>query len=70
MWLIGLEGFILISFRDRVFSTAIFTGSALTVHKSFKMMFRIALFGVIQAMIDAYQCCVCRFWNMVLLLLQ
>ena len=38
----------------RFLTTAIFTDSASTVHDSFKIMFQISLFGVIQAIIHAY----------------
>ena len=42
--------------RDRFLTTVIFIGSAWTVHNSLKIMFQIFTFGVIQAMIHAYQC--------------
>ena len=42
---------------DRFLTMAIFTGSASTVHNSLKIMFQNFTFGVIQAMIHAYQCC-------------
>ena len=38
----------------RFLTTASFIGSALIVHKSFKIIFKIVHFGVIQAMIYAY----------------
>ena len=71
MWFIelGLRTYFILK-RDRFLTTAIFTGSASTAHNSFKKCFKISHFGVIQAMIHAYQCCVFRFWNKVLFLLQ
>ena len=48
---------------DGFLTAAIFTGSASTVHNSLN-------FGVIHAMIHAHQCCVFRFWNKVLFLMQ
>ena len=64
MWFIelGLRTYFILK-RGRFLSTAIFIGSALTVHNSLKIMFQNSHFGVIQAMIHAYQCCVFRFWE-------
>ena len=55
MWFIelGLRTYFILK-RGGFLTTAIFTGFTSTVHKSFK----ISLFGVSQAMIHAYQCCV------------
>ena len=53
----------------RFFTTAISIGFASTVHKSFKECFKIAPFGVIQAMIDTCWCSIFRFWNNVTVLL-
>ena len=64
MWFIelGLRSYFILK-RDRFLTTAIFIGSASTVHNSFKVMFQNFTFGVIQSMIHAYQGCVFRFWN-------
>ena len=71
MWFIewGLRTYFILK-RDRFLTTAIFTGSASTVHNSFKIMFQNFTFWCDQAMIHAYQCCVFRFWKKVLFLLQ
>ena len=71
MWFIelGLRTYFILK-RYRFLTTAIFIASASTVHNSFKIMFKISHFGVIHAMIHAYQCCVFRFWNKILFLLQ
>ena len=56
MWLIelGLRTYFILK-RDRFVTTSIFTGSASTVHNSFKVMFQnFTFFGVIQAMLHAY----------------
>ena len=57
MWFIEL-GFhtYFISKGDRFLTAAIFTGSASTVHNSLKIILKMLFFGVIQAMIHAYQC--------------
>ena len=69
MWLIklGFHNYFTLK-RYRLLTTSNFIGSASTVHKSSKM-FYIALFSVIQAMIDAYWCSVFRFWYNISVLL-
>ena len=67
---LGISTDLFILKNERFLTTAIFTGSTSTVHKSFKIMFQNFTFGVIQAMIHAYQCCVFLFWNKALFLLQ
>ena len=72
MWFIelGLRTYFILK-RDRFLPTAIFIGSASTVHNSFKIMFQNFTFWCYPgAMIHAYQCCVFRFWNKILFLLQ
>ena len=45
---LGLGNYFILK-RYRFLTTTIFIGSASTIHKSFKIMFKIVLFGVIQA---------------------
>ena len=48
---LGLRTYFILK-RDRLFTTAIFIGSASTVHNSFKIMFKISHFGVIHTGYD------------------
>ena len=71
MWFIefGLRKYFILK-RNRFLTTVIFTGSASasTVHTFIENS--ASKFHFIQAMIHAYQYCVFRFWNKILVLLQ
>ena len=56
--------------KHRFLTTAIFTGSASTVRNSLKIMFQNFIFWCYPGYDNACQCCVFRFWNKVLFLLQ
>ena len=66
---LGLRTYCILK-RDRFLTTAIFIGSASTVHNSFEIMFQNFTFWCYPGYIHAYQCCVFRFWNKILFLLQ